>query len=381
MQQSQATTKHLLFFVTEDWYFCSHRLPLAQAAIAAGYRVTVVTRVNKHGEQIRHSGIQLIPIAIRRRSLNPLRELILIIQLLMIYQRERPDIVHNIAMKPVLYGTIAAYIMGIAGIVNAIAGLGFLFTSQHFKARLLRPIVKIALRWLLSGNTQVILQNPDDLKLLREQIGVSASKLHLIYGAGVDLNVFKFTPIPNFIQTGTIIILPSRLLWDKGVGEFVAAASILHNWGLIARCVLVGIPDLNNPAAVPKAKIQAWIQANVIEWWGYHMNMPAVFEQCHIVCLPSYREGLPKALAEAAACGRPIVTTNTPGCKEVVQHGKNGLLVPIKDAMALAMALAELVRKPELQVVYGKASRELAETKFGSEKIIAATLAVYQACV
>lgn len=371
-------SKHLLFFVTEDWYFCSHRLPLAQAAIAAGYRVTLVTRVRKYGEQIRRSDIQLIPLEINRRSLNPLRELFLIIKLLIIYRRERPDIVHHVAMKPVVYGTMVAYLTGIAGVVNALAGLGFLFTSRQLLARILKPIMQIALRWLLNGANQIIVQNPDDLQLLCDRMGIAKSKVHLIYGAGVDLNVFSFVPIPKPAPTNPIILLPARLLWDKGVGEFVAAASILRNWGLIVRCVLVGIPDLGNPAAVPEATIHTWVQSGVIEWWGYRADMPAVIQQCNIVCLPSYYgEGLPKVLAEAAACGRPIVTTDTPGCREVVEQGVNGLLVPIQDAIALANALAELVHNPELQVVYGQAGRELAMAKFGSEKIIAATLKVY----
>lgn len=369
--------KHLLFFITEDWYFCSHRLPLAQAAIVAGFKVTLITQVHQYGDKIRAAGIHLIPIQINRSGLNPIYELMLIAKIYQLYNRYHPDIVHHVAMKPVIYGTIAARLVGISSIVNALAGLGFLFSSHNLLARLLKPLVQIILRWVLGGNSQVIIQNPDDMQLLCEQIGVSQHQIHLIYGAGVDLSTFTPTSPPIKTLNGPIVLLPARLLWDKGVGEFVQAATILRQRGIAARCILVGAPDISNPAAVSQQQIASWVNAGIIEWWGHCDDMPKIFAKCHIVCLPSYREGLPKSLVEAAACGRPIVTTDTPGCREVVRDGKNGLLVPVRDVQALVAALAKLIQEPKLCEVYGKVGRQYAESMFSSDAIIQATLAVY----
>jgi len=367
----------LLFFVTEDWYFCSHRLPLAQAARAAGYEVALLTRVRRHGESIRAQGIRVIPLELSRRCLNPLRELALIGRLYAIYRRERPDILHQVAMKPVLYGSLAAHLAGVPGIVNALAGLGFLFSSERLQARLLRPLVRLALRGLLGGS-RVILQNPDDARLVGDLAHLPPRQLHLIRGAGVDLVAFQPAPPPPETPAGPVIMLPARLLWDKGVGELVEAAGRLRARGIAARCVLVGAPDPDNPAAVPEGRIRAWVEAGLIEWWGPREDMPATLQQSHIVCLPSYREGLPKVLAEAAACGRPIVTSDAPGCREVVRHGENGLLVPVRDAAALTEALATLIQDPDLRSGYGRAGRRRAEAEFGSGQVIAATLAIYR---
>lgn len=367
----------LLFFVTEDWYFCSHRLPLAQAAQAAGYEVALITRIRDQGESIRAQGIRVISLELSRRGLNPLRELALIVRLYAIYRRERPDILHQVAMKPVLYGSLVARLAGAPRIVNALAGLGFLFSSQRLQARLLRPFVRLALRGLLD-DTQVIVQNPDDARLLNELARLTPQQVQIIRGSGVDLTSFRPTPPPSESPAGPVIMLPARLLWDKGVGELVEAAKRLRARKIAARCVLVGMPDPDNPTAVPEERIHAWVQAGFIEWWGHQDDMPTTLSQSHIVCLPSYREGLPKVLAEAAACGRPIVTSDAPGCREVVRHGENGLLVPIGDANALAEALVTLIRNPELRAAYGSAGRQRAEAEFGNAKVIAATLALYQ---
>jgi glycosyltransferase involved in cell wall biosynthesis len=369
---------HLLFFVAEDWYFYSHRLPLALAARDAGYKVTLVTQVHQHGNLIRAADINLIPIYIERGGLNPFNELRLIAKMYAIYRRERPDIVHHVAMKPVIYGTLAARMAKITRIVNALAGLGFVFSSSKMLARVLQPILKLVLRWTLNGNSHVIVQNSDDVEFLLTQMKISPTRTHLIYGAGVDLHTFIPTLLP--VETSKIptILFPARLLWDKGVNEFVTAAKILRERGLIARWVIAGAPDYENPAAVPQKIIESWVKSGLIIWLGHCTNMVTVLQQSHIVCLPSYREGLPKSLVEAAACGKAIVTTDTPGCREVVKHGENGLLVPIKNATALAEALAILIQNPKLRTMYGNASRTIAEAMFGSEQIIAATLAIYK---
>lgn len=370
----------MLFFVTEDWYFHSHRLPLAQAALAAGYQVVLVTRVRRHGELISSCGITVIPLELARSGINPLRELTLLGKLLAIYRRERPDIVHHVAMKPVLYGTLVARLVGVPMVVNALAGLGFLFSSRHLIARLLAPLVKQALRLLAGGNSHIIVQNPDDMRLLLNLTKVPAERVYLLSGVGVDLHTFRpVYPPPIVTVAGPIVLFSARFIWDKGLMELVQAINVIRSSGVAVRCVLVGAPDLGNPAAVPEAQVQGWVAKGLVEWWGFRDDMPTVLQQSHIVCLPSYYgEGLPKALAEAAACGLPIVTTDIPGCREVVQDGHNGLLVPVRNPQALADALITLLRDPQRRLAYGQASRTLAEARFGSTTIIAATLAIYQ---
>ncbi len=361
----------LLFFVTEDWYFCSHRLALAVAAREAGFGVVVVTRVREHGKVIRQAGLDLIPFEISRRGINPFRELGALARLAALYRREKPDLVHHVAMKPVLYGALAARLTGVPHIVNALAGMGWLFTSANLIARVIKPLVRLTFRFLLR-HTSVIVQNPDDAALMA---GIGLRRARVIRGSGVDPEVFR----PGIEPTGTpLVVLPARMLWDKGVGEFVEAARQLKARGVIATFALVGEPDPENPASVSKAQLAAWHAETVVEWWGQRDNMPEVFAQTHIVCLPSYREGLPKALLEAAACGRPIVATNVPGCREIVRDGENGVLVPVCDAPALAEALARLIADPGMRRRMGERGRTLVVGEFSQERVIAETLAVYR---
>ena len=362
----------LLFVVTEDWYFVSHRLPLAIAAHEAGYDVAVATRVAAHGDIIRAAGIRLIPFALSRRGGNPLREVMALVRL---YRQERPDIVHHVALKPVLYGALAARLARVPAQVNAVTGLGWLFTSAKGITRIIRPAVRWTLAWLLKARGSLtIVQNPDDRDLLIRS-HLPENRLRLIRGAGVDTAAFY----PASEAYGTVcVVLAARMLWDKGVGEFVEAARLLTQAGLNARFVLVGDPDPDNPASVPESTLHAWHEKNGVEWWGRRDNMPAVLHAAHIACLPSYREGLPKTLLEAAACGLPIVTTDAPGCREVVRDGDNGFLVPVRDATALADALRKLIESATLRSAMGRRSRERVLAEFSREQVITETLAVYQ---
>ncbi len=365
----------LLFFVTEDWYFCSHRLPLAIAAKKAGFDVAILTRTKDHADTIRTAGIRLIPSTLKRRSLSPLQELRELIRIIKIYRSEQPDIIHQVALKPVLYGSFAALFVKNAHVINALAGLGFIYTSDTLKSRLLRPFVTTAFRLLLNCNkNRVILQNPDDIKLLIENRILNQQLIRLIRGAGVNLKQFTKKGEPS----GKIsIVLVARMLWDKGVGEFASAAQQLHKQGVTARFILVGKCDPHNPAAIPEEQLKRWQSEGAIEWWGHQDDMAAVYAKAHIACLPSYREGLPKALIEAAACGLPIITSDAPGCREVVQAGENGLLVPPKDAEALAKAIKYLIENHELRLKMGLKSRQRAEQEFSEEQIISETLAIY----
>ena len=362
----------LLFVVTEDWYFVSHRLSIAMAAREAGYDVAVATRARKHVEMIQRAGVRVLPFELSRRAGNPVLELL---KLLSLYRREHPDIVHHVALKPVFLGALAARLAGIPAQVNAVAGLGWLFISQGRKARWL----SLSIRWILARllNTphcRVIVQNPDDAELLKEA-GVTESYLRMIRGAGVDTS--EFSPFPEPPEP-ICVVLASRILWDKGVSEFVKAARQLKKEGVKASFILVGNPDLDNPASVPEATLNAWQKEEVVEWWGHRDDMVPIFHAAHIVCLPSYREGLPKVLLEAAACGRPIVTTDVPGCRAVVREGENGLLVPARNAQALSEALRCLIKNPELRAQMGRRSREIMLKDFSSEKVIAQTLSVYK---
>jgi glycosyltransferase involved in cell wall biosynthesis len=368
--------KKLLFLVTEDWYFCSHRLPPARAAQAAGYDVVVVTRVDLRGAEIMAEGFKLVPIGLRRRSRNPFLEMAAIAEIAQIYRLERPDIVHHVALKPVLYGSLAALLTRGPAVVNALAGMGFLFTSSSRTAAVLRYAVSQIFRVLLNaGRSVLILQNPDDEAVLVSGGLVAPLRVRLIRGSGVDIE--RFAPMPE--PGGTpVVMLPSRMLWDKGVGEFVAAAGALRARGVVARFVLVGDGDPDNPASIPDAQLKAWHDSGLIECWGRCEDMPAALAQAHIICLPSYREGLPKVLLEAAACARALVATDAPGCREIVRHDENGLLVPLRDAASLADAIERLLGDPALRLRMGQKGRHMVELEFSEYKIAHQTLDVYR---
>lgn len=365
----------LLFFVTEDWYFCSHRLPLAVAAKNAGYEVVVVTRVKEHGETIRKAGLRLIHLDLSRRGMNPLKEIATLLELRRIYRNENPDVLHHVALKPVLYGSFIAWIVGCKKMINAMAGMGFLFVSSRKKARLLRPFVVWAFRLLLNrpGN-YLIVQNPYDAGYFKQCNLIDPEKITMIRGAGVDIH--HFVPVPE-TPGKPVVMLASRLLWDKGVREFVEAAFLLRRQGVCARFVLVGDGDPENPANIPSSQIQEWQHTEDIELWGHRNDMAEVISQAHVVCLPSYREGLPKVLLEAASCAKPIVTTDVPGCREIVRHGKNGLLVPARNPVALAEAIKALLDEPEKRCCMGEAGRQIVEQEFAQEVIVAQTLELY----
>lgn len=365
----------LLYLVTEDWYFWSHRLPLARAARDRGYDVVIATRVGECRERIESEGFRLLDIRLRRRSRNPVQEILAIAEIAAIYRRERPDLVHHVAVKPVLYGSLAARWTGVPRVINALAGMGYLFTSSHRRARLLQSMLEPAFRAALAvpGN-RVILQNPDDARLLVERELIRREQVALIRGSGVDTR--HFSPRPE--QEGSpLVVLASRMLWDKGVKEFVEAARILRKEGAAARFALVGDGDPDNPASIPTSTLKDWERRGDVEWWGFRGDMPDVFQQAHIVILPSYREGLPKVLLEAAACGRPIVATDTPGCREIVRDGVNGFLVPVRDPLSLARAVKRLIDSKELRQQMGGEGRRIVLDEFSQERVVWQTMALY----
>ena len=368
--------KRLLFLISEDWYFWSHRLSLARAAVAAGYEVALATRLSRYREAIEQHKIHVFPLQwFERASTMPGRELATMMELLRIYREFRPDIAHHVALKPVIYGTLAARLTGVATVVNALAGLGFVFQSKSRTARVLRPFVMGAMRFTLNApNGCVIVQNNADRDSLIDLRLATADRIEIVRGSGVDLSQFVATPEP---QEEPIVLLAARMLWDKGVREFVEAARILRASAVAARFVLVGQPDRQNPHSVARSQLEAWVHEGVVEWWGLRLDMPAVLARSALVCLPSYHEGLPKVLLEAAACARPIVATDIPGCREIAHPGQNALLVPVGEAQALADAIRTLLADPQMRRDYGACGRRIVEQQFTDQMVAEQTLALY----
>jgi glycosyltransferase involved in cell wall biosynthesis len=363
----------LLYLITEDWYFWSHRLDLARAARDAGFDVTIATRVADHGKRITDEGFQLVPLRMVRRSRNLFREVIVVAELVRLYRRVKPDVVHHVALKPIVYGSVAAWLAGLPVVVNAFAGLGYAFTDT--RNRLLRRCVKTTLKLVLqAGRSTVLVQNRDDQGLLVREGMVPLGRTRIIAGSGVDTKAFSVQPSPSGLP---VVVLPARMLWDKGIGEFVEAARRLKRHDVQARFVLVGRQDEHNPAAIPESRLVAWGKEGVVEWWGHREDMPAVYAAATLVVLPSYREGFPKVLLEASACGRAMVATDVPGCREIVQDRFNGLLVPPKDASALAAAIEALLSDSETREAMGRRSRARAMAEWSSPRIAGQMLGLY----
>lgn len=368
-------TRKLLFLLTEDWFFCSHFIERALAAKQAGYAVVVAANEQVHAAKIRAAGLRFVALPLERRSVNPLKELALLVRIFRLYRREKPDIVHQVGAKPMLYGSTAAQLARVPAIVNAPVGMGYIFSSTDRLAKLLRPSVRLAYRVLSNPkNSRVIFENGDDLRSFVNWGAVRAKDAVLIKGAGIDLEQFQPHPMPYGIP---VVMLTARMLRDKGINEFVAAAHLLHEQGIKARFVLVGGPDPINPTSLTEQELNALNGKKSIEWWGWSDNMAEKLKQANIVCLPSYREGLPKSLLEAAACGLPIVTTDTPGCREVVIDGINGFLVPARNVPLLAEAMRKLIVDATLRMRMGQASRAKAVAEFSAEKVAGETLSVY----
>lgn len=366
----------LLFVVSEDWYFWSHRLPIARAAQRAGYEVVVAAHVGEHARKICNEGFRLIPLELNRGSYSPLEGLRTIRHLAQIYRTEQPDIVHNVAMKPILYGSIASLLRKDVGVVNAFAGLGYLVASRSMKARVLRLMVWNTLRFVLNRpNHYVLLQNKDDADLLMTGMNVRPEKITMIRGSGVDTNLFQATPEP---VDRPMVLLASRMLWIKGIKEFVEAAYVLSKKGLAARFVLAGDSDAKNHSCVPRRQLLDWHASGVVEWWGRQEDMPRIYARSNLVCLPSHGgEGVPKVLVEAASSGRAVVCTDVPGCRDIVRHGINGLLVPVKNPLALAHAIETLTSDPNLRSEMGMRGRQIAIREFSQDEVGKQTLELY----
>lgn len=375
---SAASPRKVLLFANTEWYLYNFRRSLALALRDAGYEVLLVSPPGPYGEKLRALGFRWIPAPMERRSLNPLRELALVNWLRRLIRAERVQVVHGFTIKCAVYGSLAARLAGVPARVNAVAGMGYVFTSDDLKARLLRPVVRTLMRVALDGRgARLILQNPDDVALFERARLVDSERVRLIPGSGVDCR--RFGPEAGRGQGGRFrVLLAARLLWDKGLAEYVAAARQLRAEGRDIEFLLAGDPDPGNPAAVPEATVRGWVEEGALSWLGHVDDMPGLFRSVDAVVLPSYREGLPKGLIEAGACGLPLVTTDVPGCREVVSDGVDGLLVPVKDATALAGAIATLQDDPVLRARLGAAARAKALAEFDERIVIERTVGVYR---
>jgi glycosyltransferase involved in cell wall biosynthesis len=374
-----APRRKAIIVVSEDWYFLSHRFELALFLQRAGWDVRVITQVNRPEDaaKISGAGLRLTPLRLERGKLFAVSDVRYLWRLIRLYREERPALIHHVAMKPILYGSLAALTVPRAGVVNALAGLGYLFTHSRGRVRVVRKMVLVLFRRLFARKqTRVILQNAEDMAFFREELRVPAANLRLVRGSGVATE--RFQPVVHGPRERPVAVMVARLLRDKGVHELVDAARILRRQGIAVRVQLVGGVDEGNPNSLTQAEAEALHAEGVVEWLGHRTDVPAIFAQADIAVLPSYREGLPKSMLEAAASGLPLVATDTSGCRELVADGDNGLLVPVGDARRLAEALRQLVLDWNLRAKLGARSRERAEKEFPQDAVFARTAAIYE---
>ena len=366
----------LLFVVNDLWFFLSHWREIAISAVAAGIEVHVAASHDAEArDRVAALGLTVHALPLRRGGLSPIADLRLLRSLIRVIRQLRPDILHMVTIKPVIWGGIASRIVPVPGAVSYISGLGYVFIAKGARAKLLRQVVAALYRTALNhGNRRIVFENTSDRQEIA-RLGVALDgRDRIIRGAGVRLAEFRHLPEAE----GTpVVLMPARMLIDKGAAEFVAAARILRARGIGARFLYAGGPDRHNPASVPPEMLAEWQADGLVEFLGHRDDMPALMAAAHIVALPSYREGLPKALIEAAACGRAVVATDTPGCRDAMEPGETGLLVPARDAEALADAIGALIEDPGRRRKMGLAGRALAEREFRVEAVAAEHLRIY----
>jgi glycosyltransferase involved in cell wall biosynthesis len=367
----------LLYVVSEDWYFLSHRLPMARAARAAGFEVHVATTPGTEADEIVHEGFILHPVRFRRGALSPFRAWRTIRALRKIYRAVDPAIVHHVALQPIAYGIVASVGFKFAAIY-AVTGLGHAFVAEDDRARSLRGGIRALLRFGLNRRRAMgLVQNPDDRDML-EQIGVRPEHIALIPGSGIDAD--RFRPIPEPLGPVTVAFV-GRMLAIKGVRTLIAAHRLIRK-SSECEILLAGTPDSANPTSIPQTEVAGWGREPGVTWLGHVADVEMVWRRAHIAALPSRGgEGLPKSLLEAAACGRPLIATDVPGCREIVIQEKTGLLVPVDDPQALAEAILRLVRSAQLRIRFGVAARRLVDERFSADIVGKATVALYRQLV
>ena len=368
--------RKLMFVVNVDWFFLSHRLPVALAAQREGYQVHIATGITDRLAELQSHGLLVHPLALDRSSTGLGNAWRTMVELWKVFRAVGPDVVHLVTIKPVLLGGLVARMAGVPAVVAAVSGLGFVFMAQGAAAVVRRSLVGALYRVALGhSNLKVIFQNADDLRSLAKVAHLPASKVSMIRGSGVDLVRFAHLPLPGGVP---VVLLVARLLADKGVLEFVHAARLLKQRGCKARFALVGTVDTANPSSFTEAEVARWVEDGGVEWWGHRRDMSHVLAAARLVVLPSYREGLSKVLIEAAACGRAVITTDVPGCRDAIDPGVTGVLVPVRNASLLADAMEVLIDNPARCKTMGDAGRMLAERAFDVRQVVAAHLQIYQ---
>lgn len=373
--------KKIIINLTEDWFFVSHFLSRAVDARKAGYDVYISCNETDKRKIIENSKIKFFSLALDRKGINPFYEFIVFLKYCFIFFKIKPDIVHNVGPKPIIYGSFAAKLLNIKSVINAPIGMGFVFSSDRFKAKLLKPILLFLLRLTLNKHhgkdreNRVIFENSDDMNFFLRNKMVKKSDVKLIKGAGVEID-YKLK-IKKKTKKIITISLVARMLKDKGIFEFVEAAKILKKKNFKTRFLLIGDIDPKNPTSLNTNILRTWHEQEIIEWLGWIKDVKKILFETDILCLPSYREGLPKSLLEGAAFGLPLVTTNTIGCRDVVVDGLNGFLVPIKDSLNLAYAIEKLIKDEDLRFKMGKESFKIAVSKFSAKIINSQTISLY----
>jgi glycosyltransferase involved in cell wall biosynthesis len=368
-----------VFYANTDWYLYNFRLSTALRLKAEGHEVVMLSPPGDYGERFAAHDLRWIRLAMDRASLNPFREVALIRTLTKVLRQERPDLLHNFTVKCAVYGAIAARAARVPAVVNAVAGMGYVFASDRMLARGLRPIVKLLMRGTLGGKqSRLILQNPDDADAFLRALLVPETHIRVIRSSGVNLE--RFLPIvPQSELRPLRVLLAARLLWEKGIGEYIEAARRLRAQGRNIQFVIAGSPDPGNPRSVSREQVEGWVAEGLVDWRGHVDDMPVLMRSMDVIALPSYyREGVPKSLIEAAACGLAVVTTNLPGCRDVVsEHGVDGLHVEPRCAQSLADRLAQLDDDRDLVRRLGECARRKAMEHFDEQMVIRRTIEVY----
>jgi glycosyltransferase involved in cell wall biosynthesis len=375
-EERQKVNKTLLFVVNVDWFFVSHRLPIAIAALKAGYKVHLACGMTDKMASLTQLGIEVHPLPLSRGGTGIGEELKTITAIYKVIKSIKPDIVHTVTIKPVLYAGIISRLLRVPTRVASVSGLGYVFIDKGVKASIFRGLIGILYRIALRSNrVRVIFQNLDDRQVLLNLGAIKPAQVDIIRGSGVDLTKYQVAPEPSGVP---VVMLLARLLIDKGVNEFVEAGAILKQRGIKAKMVLVGDIDEHNPKSITSDTLQKWVTHGEVEHWGFRHDVNEVLSQSNIVALPSYREGLPKSLIEAAACGRAVVTTDVPGCRDAITPDETGLLIPAKQAGPLADKIALLLERPGQRNKLASNGRLLAEQVFDIKLVVAAHLRIYQ---
>lgn len=367
--------KKVFLTANTDWYLYRFRLSLAGELQRLGFEPVFVSPPGVYVSRIQSEGYRWLPWYIERRGLSPWKEIYTIAQFYAILNREKPDLIHNHTIKPVFYGSLTAQLKGYKNVINAITGRGYLFINPPFSVRVLRNMV-LPLYRVATDNASflTLFENESDLDFFTAQKMFLHTRKAVIQGVGVDTDLF--CPQPEE-ETSPIVAYVGRLLWDKGVGDFVKSAEILKNKSDI-RFVLIGNPDPGNPSSIPQHVIRDWVEKGAVEWWGWQEDMPDIYRQCHIIVMPSHSEGLSTTILEAMSCGRAVIATDVPGCRDLVHHRQTGLLIQPGNPQELAAAIQLLVEDPGLRRSLAAAGRQMILENYSVQHINQLTLGIYR---